>query len=165
MKDHTSEFQGFQERFINKFIGPWTTLYKFWPHIVDIGARKRALGIEVKSEAPHEAWKDSLKLINSVFGFVPARRTGPLAEYVGPIITKQYAPLTEELEEYLNAHKHLAYIGFGQNVIPSKQNIKLILASLLESTEEGFIDGFLWAINLGWRPFSRQYNYIFEYYI
>lgn len=147
MRDHTAEFQSFYDRFMTRFISPWTTLYQFLPYIQDMSARKRALGIEVKNESPDETWKHSLKLINSAFGFVPARPIGPLAEYVGTLIPKQYAPLTPELKKFLNTHQRVAYIAFGQNTIPSEQHINFILSALLESIEGGHIDGFLWAIN------------------
>lgn len=145
MSDFTTEFQSFSQRFKNKFIIPLETLYRFYPHIKDMLARKRAIGLEPKFEAPEAAWKDSLKLVNSLFGYTPARPLGPLSEHVGPIIPKKYKPLTGELEQYFSSHKRVAYIAFGQQAVPSEENIKLILTSLLESIETGVLDGFLWA--------------------
>lgn len=143
--DFSTEFQSFSDRFRQKFISPWIALYHFWPHLQDISARKRALGIEVKLEAPDDTWKDSMKLVNCLFGFIPARPVGSMAEYVGPIIPKQYKPLTDDLEEYLNAHERLVYVAFGQSAVPSEENIKLVLTSILESIEIGTFDGFLWS--------------------
>ncbi|KAI7889173.1 uncharacterized protein EV154DRAFT_446766 [Mucor mucedo] len=143
--DFTTEFQSFSMRFNNKFIRPWITLYRFYPYVKLLTTKRRAIGIDEKLESPEETWRNSLKLVNSLFGFTPARPIGPLAEFVGPIIPKEYTPLSNDLENYLNLHKRVGYISFGQNAVPSDQNIELILTSLLESLEGGTLDGFLWA--------------------
>jgi hypothetical protein len=108
-------------------------------------ARKKALGLDVKMGPPDETWKHSIKLINNLFGFSAARPIGSLAEYIGPIIPKQYKPLTGDLKEYLDSHKNIAYIAFGQNAVPSEEDIAFILTGLIESLEAGYFDGFLWA--------------------
>lgn len=144
-KDFTTEFQSFSERFKNKFIIPWIALYKFYPFAKDLAARRRAIGIDADFEAHGEAWKDSIKLVNNRFGFTPARPIGPLLESVGPIIPKIYTPLTAEIESFMNQNSRVAYVSFGQNAVPSDQNIVFILTSLLESLESGSLDGFLWA--------------------
>ncbi|KAI7889146.1 uncharacterized protein EV154DRAFT_467773 [Mucor mucedo] len=150
MSDYTTEFQSFSTRFKNKFIVPLDALYRFYPHIKDMMARKRAIGIEAKFETPESAWKDSIKLVNSLFGYTAARPLGPLSEHIGPIIPKKYKPLTGELEQYFSSHERVAYIAFGQQAVPSEQNIRLILTGLLESIEAGTLDGFLWAtVNSG----------------
>ncbi|CAO3607354.1 unnamed protein product [Mucor hiemalis] len=145
MEDTTTEFQSFTERFLNKFYKPLNAIYHFWPHVQDMTARKKALGIEGKFESPDVAWKDYMKLVNNLHGYTAARPVGPLAEYVGPIIPKQYKPLTNDLKEYLDSHERVAYIAFGQNAVPTEKNIELILLGLLESLEAGYLDGFLWA--------------------
>jgi hypothetical protein len=145
MDDFTTEFQGFTKRFKNRFVAPFTTIYTLMPHIKEMIARKRAIGVEAKFETPSDVWKDSVKLINNLFGFGAPRPVGPMAEYVGPIMPKKYAPLTEDLEEYLNAHERVAYIAFGQVAVPSEEKIKFILRSLFESIESGSLDAFLWA--------------------
>lgn len=143
--DFSTELQSFPERFKQKFMAPWIALYYYWPHLQNISARRRALGIVVKFESPNETWKDSLKLVNCLFGFIPPRPIGPMAEYVGPIIPQKYKPLSGDLEDYLNAHKRLVYVAFGQSAVPSSEDIKLVLTSLLESIELGTFDGFLWS--------------------
>ncbi|KAG2198133.1 hypothetical protein INT47_001531 [Mucor saturninus] len=124
---------------------PYIGLYYFWPHLQSIPARRRALGIDVKLEAPSDTWKDSLKLVNCIIGFIPARPIGPMADYVDPIIPRQYEPLSGQLAEYMIVHKRMAYVAFGQAAVPSTENIRLVLMSLLESVEVGTFDGFLWS--------------------
>ncbi|KAG2235679.1 hypothetical protein BDF21DRAFT_355458 [Thamnidium elegans] len=142
----TTEFETLYSRFKSKFIAPWTLLYNMYPAAAKIVARKQALGINAKFEPPEETWKHSIKLVNNVFGYTPARSIGPMAEQVGPIIPKSYSPLTADLENFLTSHNKVAYIGFGQNAIPTKKDVLFILTTLLESLEQGYIDGFIWSI-------------------
>lgn len=145
MTDFTTEFQPFSDRLFNKFVIPLVEMYEMMPVLNSIMKRKRAVGIPAKIEDPSETWKNSLKLVNSINGFSAARPLGPLVEYVGPIIPKNYQPLSPELEEYLNAHDRVAYIAFGQIATPVEKDINLILTGLLENMEQGTLDGFLWA--------------------
>lgn len=145
MSDFTTEFQTFSKRFMNKFVIPLEALYRFYPHIKNMAARKAAIGVDAQFGPPEAAWKDSIKLVNSLFGYTAARPLGPLSEHIGPIIPKKYQPLTGELEQYFNSHKRIAYIAFGQQAVPTEQNVELILTGLLESLESGALDGFLWA--------------------
>ncbi|KAI9353987.1 hypothetical protein BD770DRAFT_445314 [Pilaira anomala] len=155
MDDPTTEHQSFFTRFYNEFIGPWVGRYALSTVTKDIFDRKQALGIAAKLQSPREFWKDAFKLVNILFGYTPARRIGPLTEFVGPILSKQYQPLTEDLERYLNTHQHVAYIGFGQNAIPSKRDIQYILQGLMECLESGLIDGFIWSTYLSGPLFPK----------
>ncbi|KAI9359424.1 hypothetical protein BD770DRAFT_363034 [Pilaira anomala] len=145
MDDQTTEHQALYTRLYNKFVSPLIALYQVYPVMTKINERKRALGIDAKFESHNEAWKDSIKLVNIMPGYTPARKIGSMAEHVGPIIPKTYNPLTDELEHYLDAHKSVAYIGFGQNAVPTTDDVKFILTSLMETFERGSIDGFIWS--------------------
>lgn len=145
MHEATTEFQSFTTRFTNKFVTPVTSLRYMLPIIRNLSDRKKAIGIDLPMEDPSTEWRNSIKLVNNLHGFQPARPLGPLIEYIGPILPKNYNPLTDELENYLNTHERVAYIAFGQTATPSEKDIRLILTGLLESLEVGMLDGFLWA--------------------
>ncbi|KAI9476185.1 MAG: hypothetical protein EXX96DRAFT_507204 [Benjaminiella poitrasii] len=145
LDDYTTEYQSFHERFMNHIVKPVTNMRVMWPYLKRMNDRKKAIGIQSKIQDPSERWKDSLKLVNTMFGFSEPRPLGPLVEYVGPIISQHYTPLNNELQEYLDAHKNVAYIAFGQHAVPSEDDIKLILNGLLETVEDGLLDGFIWA--------------------
>ncbi|KAI7901476.1 uncharacterized protein BX663DRAFT_437558 [Cokeromyces recurvatus] len=145
ISDFTTEHQTFYERFMDRMVRPYVNLYQLWPTLKDINDRKKAVGIPAKIQDPSERWKDSLKLINSLFGFSAPRPLGPLVEFVGPILSQHYTPLSEELERYLDGHKNIAYIAFGQHAAPTEEHIQLILSSLLESIEHNTLDGFIWS--------------------
>jgi hypothetical protein len=144
LTDPTTENQSIWTRFNNKFVLPARVIKTMWPIFQDMKERKKALGITTSGD-PNTDWKDSIKLVNSVFGLMPARPLGPLVEAVGPIMPKKYQPLDNDLKAYLDSHERVAYIAFGQNAAPSKENIHVILTALLETIESGDLDGFLWA--------------------
>lgn len=56
--------------------------------------------------------------------------------------SQEICSLDSRVGRFLNAHQRVAYIAFGQNAIPSEQQISFILYGLLESIESGHIDGF-----------------------
>ncbi|KAI8073485.1 uncharacterized protein B0P05DRAFT_604795 [Gilbertella persicaria] len=126
----TTEFESLTIRFIDEFIKPLE-------FIITI-----AIGIDAKIQDPSSKWKHALKMVNNIHGFSPARPMGPLVELVGPILPKRFTPLTEHLENYLDAHKRIAYIAFGQMATPCENDIRLILTSVLESIELGYFDLF-----------------------
>lgn len=145
MEDFTTEYQSFGTRFYHKFILYWINVYKYYPHIKDMASRRKAIGITTKLESHSKTWKHSLRLVNNLFGYIPARPIGPLAEYVGPIIPTTYSLLNDDLQQFLESHQRVVYVAFGQLAIPSPKTIELILTGLLENMELGLIDGFIWA--------------------
>lgn len=145
MYDFSTEFQSFWERFRNKFINPLRDIYYLIPVVNEINNRKIAIGIDAKMEDPTAQWKDALKLINIFPGYAPARPLGPLVEFVGPILPKTYTPLGDEIKSFLDNHKHVALIAFGQHVSATKDELKFVLTALLENLENGSLDGILWA--------------------
>ncbi|KAI8328225.1 hypothetical protein BD560DRAFT_494410 [Blakeslea trispora] len=130
---------------ITKVIVPLEFMYHLLSPLKQLNDRKIALGIDAKIMDPSTKWQNALKMVNNIQGFSPARPMGPLVELVGTILPKHYTPLTESLQTYLDAHKRIAYIAFGQMATPCEADVHLILTSLLESIERGYLDGFVWA--------------------
>ncbi|KAI8067790.1 hypothetical protein BC940DRAFT_238711 [Gongronella butleri] len=87
----------------------------------------------------------SLKLINNLFGLEAARPLGPLVEMIGPIMRKSYAPLTDDIKAFLDAHTRVAYVAFGQHAVPSEEDTVWIVQALEELINDGELDGVLWA--------------------
>lgn len=144
--DQETEHQSFFERFKNKFINQLLDAYYMYSFDKDYHAKKLSVGISSSQLQHYTApWKGSLKLINAIHGYVAPRPTGSLVELVGPILPKQYTPLTHDLKSYLDSHQRVAYVAFGQAATPSQSEIELILTSLLENIEMGALDGLIWA--------------------
>ncbi|OBZ83696.1 UDP-glucuronosyltransferase 3A2 [Choanephora cucurbitarum] len=146
----TTEFQSLFSRFYGNYISPFI----FYRHLSSVIKKqielKKEVGLPAKLEHPNEIWKDSLVLVNNAFGFLPPRPLGPLVELIGPIMNKEYAPLTDSFKTFLDHHQRVAYIAFGQTATPSLKDTTTILLSLLESLEQGVLDGFIWAtVNSG----------------
>ncbi|PHZ15719.1 UDP-Glycosyltransferase/glycogen phosphorylase [Rhizopus microsporus ATCC 52813] len=133
----------FSERLQDKVISPIRFILKAWPTIQSINKKKRAIGVDPIVH-PSELPKDSFKLVNSFFGFEPSRPVGPLVEVIGPIIPKTHPVLNTDLQQFLDNHRRVVYVAFGQMAIPSPKDIQLILTSLLENMEAGKLDGVIW---------------------
>ncbi|KAI8369805.1 hypothetical protein EDC96DRAFT_503447 [Choanephora cucurbitarum] len=141
----TTEFQSLFSRFNDNFISPFI-FYRYLSSAIKKQIEsKKDVGLPAKMEHPNEVWKDSLILVNNAFGFIPPRPLGPLVELIGPIMSKEYAPLTDPFKTFLDNHQRVAYIAFGQTATPSFKDTTTILLSLLESLEQGVLDGFIWA--------------------
>jgi hypothetical protein len=133
----------FSERLQDKVISPMQFIFKAWPAIQNINKKKRAIGVDPIVH-PSELPKDSFKLVNSFFGFEPSRPVGPLVEVIGPIIPKTHPVLNTDLQQFLDNHRRVVYVAFGQVAIPSRKDIQLVLTSLLENMEAGKLDGVIW---------------------
>ncbi|GAN06835.1 UDP-glucosyl transferase family protein [Mucor ambiguus] len=133
------------QRFDIMFLKPAHFIYKLRHFAKQQHALFTSLGIEDPVNVPEDRWKDSLKIVNSAFGFELARPLGPLVELVGPITTTKAPPLTGELTRFMETHSKVAYIAFGQHVVISPKDIKLLLTGLLEAYEAKELNGIIWA--------------------
>lgn len=97
------------------------------------------------SRNPYQRWKNSVKLINTAFGFEPARPLGPLMEFIGPIIPRTYSTLDSRTQSFLNKRSKVVYVAFGQHAVPTVSDGRLIIIALLEALESKHIDGVIWA--------------------
>lgn len=137
----------FITRMVSKIVRPLSIVMEIQSSIKTMKQTKSELGWLPLEGMPafEDDWKDSLKLVNNLFGFEPARPLGPLVELIGPIMNNNYPNLTVPIEIFLNNHKRVAYIAFGQSVKIQKSDIKLILTAVLDAMESDALDGFIWA--------------------
>ncbi|KAI8359807.1 hypothetical protein BD560DRAFT_437506 [Blakeslea trispora] len=144
-KQPTSEYHSLLNRFYDQFIEPVIFIRYLFPTLKRINEQKKEVGIDAKIQDPSEGWTDAMILVNNGFGFLPPRPLGPLVQLIGPIVNKKFAPLTEPFTTFLDQHKRVVYVAFGQTATPSRNDATTILLSLLESLEHNYIDGFIWA--------------------
>ncbi|KAF7721230.1 hypothetical protein EC973_005092 [Apophysomyces ossiformis] len=147
LSDSTTQYESFFQRFYKMFILQSRLLrWKMGHSAHNLEEQQRALGLEPhRGLHPSNAWKNSLKLVNNVFGLEAPRSMGPLVELVGPIMPNEYQPLTKELKTFLDSHHKVAYIAFGQLSQATTSDIQLILTALLDNLQHRVIDGILWA--------------------
>lgn len=89
-----------------------------------------------------------IKMINSFWGMESPRPVGPFVEYVGPIIGTSYDALPENMAQFMQEHNNVVYVAFGQMYTPNAQEFEVLLKSLLEAYENGYLDGFIWSLSL-----------------
>ncbi|CAO3629165.1 unnamed protein product [Mucor fragilis] len=146
--DTTTADMSFIQRMIAKVVEPVNFVLDLKPVIDDTKKMKKELGWLPLTGMPafEDNWKNSLKIVNNLFGFEPARPLGPLVELVGPIMSKSYPDLTDDHKQFLASHSKVAYVAFGQSVEIEDVEIELVLRSLVDAIESGALDGFIWAM-------------------
>jgi UDP-glucoronosyl and UDP-glucosyl transferase len=65
--------------------------------------------------------------------------------YIGPIFISQPQPLSDRLASFLDSHKKVVYVAFGQMYTPTQHEFNALAQALLISYRHGIIDGFIWA--------------------
>ncbi|RCH95492.1 hypothetical protein CU097_012410 [Rhizopus azygosporus] len=140
----TSKGVPFHERLLDKVINPLRLIIGARSVMKRAAQEQMSLGIEPKLN-PMESWEDNIKIVNTAFGFESPRPVGPLVELVGPIIAQKHSTLNAELQTFLDHHRKVVYVAFGQWAVPKPSDIKLILTALLENMETKHIDGIIWS--------------------
>ncbi|KAK9761835.1 hypothetical protein K7432_012972 [Basidiobolus ranarum] len=83
---------------------------------------------------------------NSFFGIESPKHLPPNVHLIGPLISREYPPLTPELLSFLDERKKVVYIAFGTMVILSAASAEKILRSVLHLLDDGVIDGVIWPL-------------------
>jgi hypothetical protein len=135
----TTKSMSFFERLDDMIINPIVFRLKLWLYI-----RRENLELEPTFISKSRCI-EAVRIFNTAFGFEKGRPVGSMTEFVGPILPTKYPGLTASLEHFLNRHKRVAYIAFGQHAIFNRRDVELIMAGLLEAYEAKEIDGFIWA--------------------
>lgn len=145
--DTTSEYMSFYDRIYAKLAQPFSIVMEIKSVIDETKKKKAELGWLPTEGIPafEDNWKDSIKLVNNLFGFEPARPLGPLVELIGPIMSTEYPDLTPKEQAFLESHHKVAYVAFGQSAKIERKEIELILTALIDAIEKGALDGFIWA--------------------
>ncbi|KAI8096884.1 uncharacterized protein BX664DRAFT_275256 [Halteromyces radiatus] len=147
MDEYTTVHQSIYRRFFNKFILPIQVIWKTRPILERMAKVKRESGlINARwNDDPNARSIHAVKLIGNMFGPEAARPLGPLVEFVGPMLEKEYNGLTTELKSYLDARQKVVYVAFGQHARPLAHDVERILTSLIHQLEKGHIDGIIWS--------------------
>ncbi|KAI8085504.1 hypothetical protein BDF21DRAFT_380124 [Thamnidium elegans] len=106
---------------------------------------QRRNGLPPTFETGDSRYNHITKFVNNIFGIELARRHSPLSHMVGPIMRGSYPPLDSITAVFLNNHKNVAYIAFGQHFNPNKDDVKMFLQTLFTMMDEDIIDGIIWA--------------------
>ncbi|RKP25746.1 hypothetical protein SYNPS1DRAFT_28533 [Syncephalis pseudoplumigaleata] len=141
----TYEHAPFIDRLYETFILPAKRIAT-WMKYIEIGrSTKRAMGIEPYGYFSNR-WRDGLVLITNFMGLEATRPLPANMFLIGPLISSEYPPLTEELRAFLDAHRRSIYVGFGTITILPAHRIAIILRALLRAHQDGLVDGVVWAL-------------------
>ncbi|KAI9339248.1 hypothetical protein BD770DRAFT_448208 [Pilaira anomala] len=117
----------------------------FAKNVAESHALQRKLGLGAVNEASAKRYSHIPKLVNNIFGIEMARKHSPLTHMIGPILQNSYPTLDPGTREFLDNHKRVVYIAFGQHAVPKDQDIDMFFPTLLRLLEQGVIDGVIWA--------------------
>lgn len=123
---------------------PWH-LSMLAKNVADTHALQRKLGLGAVNEASAKRYSHIPKLVNNIFGIEMARKHSPLTHMIGPILRNSYPSLDQGSRDFLESHKRVVYIAFGQHAVPKDQDIDMFFPTLLRLLEQGVIDGIIWA--------------------
>ncbi|RCI02354.1 hypothetical protein CU098_009919 [Rhizopus stolonifer] len=138
--------QSFTERLYDRYVMTPKFVYRYLP--VARAIRKARQELNIPDFDPLARHSNVIKMVNSFWGMDSPRPVGPLVEYVGPIINAVYDSLTQDLSDFMDNHKRIVYVAFGQMYTPSKEEFQVLLTSLVEAYEYNFLDGFIWSLSL-----------------
>ncbi|KAJ8654843.1 hypothetical protein O0I10_009567 [Lichtheimia ornata] len=146
MEDGNTQDMTYSHRFYDAFIYPVKALWHLGPALWRFKQKVEALDIPVFESR----WENAVKLVNNLYGMDDPRPMGPLVELVGPIYNDHFDSLTPEFASFLDTHKRVVYVAFGQHSqSKDHQESTRVLQMLLNNYEAGVLDGFIWSATKG----------------
>ncbi|KAI8066779.1 hypothetical protein BC940DRAFT_333788 [Gongronella butleri] len=133
----------FWERVYYDYLFTASFLWSHFDTLMELPKVKQSLGLAAGMDTM-ATWKHALKLVNTIYGLENARPTGPLVEFVGPIMPRTYTSLSAPYDTFLAEHVRVMYVAFGQRAIPSLVDRQLLWTALMTLLETGTIDGLVW---------------------
>ncbi|KAH6670915.1 UDP-glucosyl transferase family protein, partial [Plectosphaerella plurivora] len=88
---------------------------------------------------------DYLVLANSFWGLETPKDLPPLVAAIGPILSDEYPPLTDQFDMFFASHRQVVYIAFGTHVRVRPTDLEKFIVALSQLIGEDKIDGVIWA--------------------
>ncbi|GBB83426.1 hypothetical protein RclHR1_10150003 [Rhizophagus clarus] len=141
------ENESFLERFKCTVIQPLRMLNLVYNNSKKLNDLRNKMGVEQVFMSAMRLAKNSLVLIDSFFGFELPQTVPPNVQEIGPVLAKEYPPLTPELSDFINAHKRVLYVAFGTRFFTTTENNSKLLRSFIEAINRNMVDGVVWALS------------------
>lgn len=140
----TTETEPLWRRIYTSYIKHPYHLNRISKSMKDAHALQRKLGLTPTIDISDERYRNTLKLLNNVYGIELARPATPMVQMIGPVMPTSFPALDNETLQFLNDRSRVCYIGFGQFALASPLHSEFILKALLTLKEEGHVDGIIW---------------------
>ncbi|EXX63029.1 uncharacterized protein OCT59_003750 [Rhizophagus irregularis] len=140
------ENESFLERFKCTIIRPLHIISLLHTPLNQINDLRNQMSIEPVYMSFRRLLRTSLVFIDTFFGLELPQALPSNVQEIGPIISKDYPPLTPELSNFMNVHERVLYIAFGGRFFTTTENNNKILQSIIEIINKNMIDGVIWAL-------------------
>ncbi|CAB5336292.1 unnamed protein product [Rhizophagus irregularis] len=140
------ENESFLERFKCTIIRPLHIISLLYTPLNQINDLRNQMSIEPVYMSFRRLLRTSLVFIDTFFGLELPQALPSNVQEIGPIISKNYPPLTPELSNFINGHDRVLYIAFGGRFFTTTENNNKILQSIIEIVNKNMIDGVIWSL-------------------
>ncbi|CAG8632388.1 141_t:CDS:2 [Rhizophagus irregularis] len=140
------ENESFLERFKCTIIRPLHIISLLYTPLNQINDLRNQMSIEPVYMSFRRLLRTSLVFIDTFFGLELPQTLPSNVQEIGPIISKDYPPLTPELSNFINGHDRVLYIAFGGRFFTTTENNNKILQSIIEIVNKNMIDGVIWSL-------------------
>ncbi|RIA90049.1 Glycosyltransferase Family 1 protein [Glomus cerebriforme] len=141
------ENASFFERFRCTIIQPIKMVFTMYPFANQLNNMRKQFNVESSSVGTGDLRRISLYLLDTFFGFELPQSLPPNIQEIGPVLPREYPPLTPELSDFINAHKRVLYVAFGARFTTTVENNSKLMQSFVEAINKNMIDGVVWALS------------------
>ncbi|CAG8614809.1 uncharacterized protein OCT59_025516 [Rhizophagus irregularis] len=138
------ENESFWERFRCEIISPLKFIWTLRNSFGEFNEVRASYGLPTLKN-PFDRWQSSLFLLDNFFGFEMPIPLSPIIQEIGPVLPDYYPPLTPDIEKFLTLHKRTMFVALGSFLFLTPENNAKLLQSIIEATENGIVDGVIWA--------------------
>ncbi|CAG8556600.1 14282_t:CDS:2 [Funneliformis mosseae] len=138
------ERETFLERFRCAVIAPIQMNYVLSPHTKRLNELRKS--IDISNSKSFEKLQNSLFLADTFFGFETPHQTPPLYQEIGPIMSDNYPPLTQNLYNFIALHRRIIYVNFGTQICTTYKTNVILLQAIIEAINNNITDGIIWTL-------------------
>ncbi|KAK9695767.1 hypothetical protein K7432_012801 [Basidiobolus ranarum] len=142
----STEDAGILDRFQSNIINQVRHLWKEWKFAQKANEDRISVGGVARKEFGFNNIDKGIIFANSFFGVESPKHLPPNVHLVGPLMSREYPPLTPELSSFLGERQKVVYIAFGTVANLDTASVEKILRSVLHLLDDGVIDGVIWPL-------------------
>ncbi|KAK9685239.1 hypothetical protein K7432_015583 [Basidiobolus ranarum] len=137
---------GILDRLRTNIINEILYFWKEWKLARKVNEDRVSIGGVARKEFGFNNMDKGIIFANSFFGVESPKHLPPNVHLIGPLMSREYPPLTPELSSFLGERQKVVYIAFGTVANLDTASVEKILRSVLHLLDDGVIDGVIWPL-------------------